>query len=211
MVPFWGRQMFIRVGLLAGLSIALLVTVWSISQGSGQTGAQAKASPGRGTQTERDGPAKDSRPVTPAPTDKVPGEKPVTPAPPDKTPKENPVVPAGPDKAPEEPKPVPPPEVKRDPPPEPRDIRGTVRAVDAKKRALTLAVRDKGAERETVYQLAPDARLSLGRGARTLADVRRGTRVRAVLGDGNMIVELRSERSREGEGRPDMKRPRSDD
>lgn len=170
MVPFWGKQLFIRVALFVALSTALLVVVWTISQGSGQAShepAQARIAPhtgdaeGTGGQTTRAGP-----PTTPSsPTEKKQATPPTA------------VSPEKPTK------------------PEPRgkELRGAVRAIDPEKRTVTLRV---GEKREAAYRLAPDARITNGTSDMPLGNVQRGARVRALLGDEDMIVELRVDRKR---------------
>jgi hypothetical protein len=213
MVPFWGKQLFVRVALLTGLSVVLLAVVWSISQSPGQVGnglAQAKPRPEAKVEPEPARPPQDAKPSAP-PTvvvaDKPPSPpalevgptEPPKPAPPaaedaaDKPPKPNP--PAAEVPAEKPPKPNPPPE---DPPAKPeakgKEVRGTVRTLDVQKRTVTLRV---GEKREAAYRLAQNARITGGANNMALRDIRPGTRVRATLGDGDMIVELNVDRGRE--------------
>jgi outer membrane biosynthesis protein TonB len=227
MVPFWGKQLFVRVALLAGLSLVLLVVVWTISQNSGQAGngmVQLPRPQGEANvEPELAKPPKEPKPSPPAPVvlpDKsavadVGPQPPTKPVDPPAEVVAEKVAPA--DVRPEEPKPnQPAAEVKPDnpakpaevekPKPEPKgkEVRGLVRAFDVQKRTLTLRV---GEKRETAYRLAKDARLTGGANNMTLRDIKPGTRVRAVLGEGDTIVELGLDRGRERMREEDRKKP----
>jgi len=75
-----------------------------------------------------------------------------------------------------------------------KDIKGTVKATDPRAQTITLALREKGQEREATYRLASDARLAEGPRTLLFSDIRLGARVRALLGSGDLIVELRLEK-----------------
>jgi len=236
MVPFWGKQLLVRVGLLAGLSLVLLVVVWSISQGSGQSGngpAQAKLNSARpaGDSSEPAKPPKQSQPSAPV-AETVPAKSPIAGTAGDQPPKPAPPAAeiADPKPAPEVRLNPPMPEAKPDNPPRPnppvaevkpdkpnppaaemngdkpkgKEVRGIIRTLDAQKRTVTLRV---GEKRETAYRLANDARISGGANNMTLRDIKPGSRVRAVLGEGDTIVELALDKGRERPREDDRKKP----
>jgi hypothetical protein len=221
MVPFWGKQLFVRVALLLVLSTALLAAIWTISQSPGQagnglpqgqviaahaqTGEPSVPEPRQTSQTARASAATEANaPKPPAPSAAVP-DLPREQAP------ANPVVDVPEDK-PRQPEP-PPARVEADMPakPEPngkempkgKEVRGTVQLLDVQKRKLTLRV---GEKRDAAYRLAEDVRLSAGANDMPLRDIKPGMRVRAVV-HGETIVELRVDggRAREDDRGPAKK------
>lgn len=219
MVPFWGKQLLVRMALLAGLSAMLVLVIWSLSPG------QASTSPPEAAQVATTSP-RAGTPVRPETTpaargmiseaeavaiaEKAVGGQAVK------------VDRQGAAAAPLFTVDVQRPDGKTSRvtvnasgsvietalvgsgPPARRDneleskgaeVRGTVRAVATDQRTITLLVRDKGREREATYRLAAQVRVSGGKDM-ALADITRGARVRGLLGDGGELVELKVEKKR---------------
>lgn len=224
MVPFWGKQLLVRMALLAGLSAVLVLVIWSLSPGQASTSppedreaAQvATTSPRAGT------------PLRPEPTPAARGmiseaeavaiaEKSVggqavkvdrqgaaaaplftvdVQRPDGKTSR---VTMNASGSVIETVLVSSGPPARRDSEPESKgaEVRGTVRAVATDQRTITLLVREKGKEREATYRLASALRITGAKDATlTLADIPRGVRVRALRGDGDELVELKVEKKR---------------
>jgi len=222
MVPFWGKQMVLRLVALVAVSSALLAVLWAINQGSGQASNGSSQARVSGPATAD---AEGSRPVEPGPGKARPtasssvsqaeavaiaeksadgrmvnvarqGEGASTQFAIDvlrKDGKTTRVKLNATGRVIEKTDATPPVEEPLRTEPRGKEVRGTVQAVDATSRTLTIKPKEKG---QRNYRLAPDARILSGSSAMPLADLQRGTRVRATLGDGDTIVELKVDRRR---------------
>jgi len=225
MVPFWGKQLCVRLALLVGLGGALVGLIWLISQGSGQASdSQATAALARPetTRPAADLPAGNQKETPPGSSGVVSEAEAVAAAEKFVRGRAIQVDRQGSDtttlytihvqredgktsrvkvnasgSVTETTRVVAGTAAKRDRPTESKgkDIRGIVQALDADQHTITLLVREKGKEREGVYRLAAQVRV-VGPKDLALSDVQRGARVRAYLGDDDRIVELKVDKQK---------------